>query len=56
MIDWIKNENGSMDIIYFQEDLVIETEQFFDTENFHIRLKIVSVTYNRLSSNLVLVF
>ncbi|CAF0903168.1 unnamed protein product [Rotaria sordida] len=39
MIDWIKNENDSINIIYFQNNFIIETEQFFDNETFHIRLK-----------------
>ncbi|CAF1106247.1 unnamed protein product [Rotaria magnacalcarata] len=39
IIDWIKEENDSIDIIYFHDNLVIEAEQYFDNENFYIRLK-----------------
>ncbi|CAF4087306.1 unnamed protein product, partial [Rotaria sordida] len=39
LMDWIKNENNSFDIDYFRDDIVIQTEQFFDNENFYIRFK-----------------
>ncbi|CAF5034647.1 unnamed protein product [Rotaria sp. Silwood1] len=38
-MDWIKNENGSIDIVYFQNSFIIQTEQYFDNENFYIQFK-----------------
>ncbi|CAF0829114.1 unnamed protein product [Adineta steineri] len=39
-MDWIKNDDDSFDIIYFQDNnMIIKTKQFFDNENFSIQFK-----------------
>jgi hypothetical protein len=53
---WIKNENNSIDIDYFREDLVIHTQQVFDNGNFSIQLKTVNITHKTLSSILFFSF
>ncbi|CAF4197777.1 unnamed protein product, partial [Adineta steineri] len=40
IMDWIKNDDDSFDIIYFQDNnMIIKTKQFFDNENFSIQFK-----------------
>ncbi|CAF4158638.1 unnamed protein product [Adineta steineri] len=40
IMDWIKNGDDLFDIIYFQDNnMIIETKQFFDNENFSIQFK-----------------
>jgi hypothetical protein len=47
-MDWIKNENGSFDIVYFGDEFIIQTEQYFDNENFYIQFKTVTIRHNTL--------
>ena len=50
-MDWIKNENGSMDIVYFRDSFIIQTKQYFDNENFYIQFKTVSIRLDMLYFN-----
>ncbi|CAF2693966.1 unnamed protein product [Rotaria sp. Silwood2] len=48
IMDWIKSEKNSIDVDYFRDDLVIQTEQYFDDENFFIQFKMKNDENNQL--------
>jgi len=47
-MDWIKDENGSMNIIYSLHGILIQTKQYFDNVNFYIEFKAVSRNHDTL--------
>lgn len=55
-MNWTKSERNSIDIDYFQKDLVIYVEQFFDDEIFFIQFKTVNIRQNIISNSFLFIF